>query len=573
MRPIVLLFKSLIPAHTRRLKTGKVVNVRQYTDKRTKRLEDDKTLDMFADEVTTPRQELIDEHKRLVDVLESPSRKDDKVEAKKQKEELEGYEGKPTDDTPQIDAMIARAKALGFDGIGIKASLELYRNGRNPGQGVTSREEGIASLERMLAAAEAKPAGTASGARMDLHRDGIDGEEIDYQSVPNGNSSFQYARGRTTEGGQVAIFRRRADERGTYGGWRWERDEAKPAPKVTAVTRGEDDPETALRATWTEQGVPKARQDELIAQIAGKAAPGAKVGPLTVGQPALKPAEVNGAKLKELIGSSLGLHEFDVEGGGKVKAEVKVTKRNGEVKTKYLHITAIQPSGAWVYYREQANGNFKEVASGRGTPPKVVSVKASKPKADAMAIGQRVTLARVRHDKYVGMSGHVAAHIKSRGIVKIALDNGEYYEALPANIDAIDDGVTGAGYAKVQADKAKREAAAKRREEWQEQARIEAEKQKNAAAKMADRVTSVMPGVPESDHKKIMNAVQRARRGNAGAHVVVSHYGHPFNYVDALPFNTLDAAQKYVGIKKDEDFRSKGTHGVFSPRAVSVKAA
>ena len=50
MSPIVLLFKSLIPAHTRRLKTGKVVNVRQYTDKRTKRLEDDKTLDMFADD-------------------------------------------------------------------------------------------------------------------------------------------------------------------------------------------------------------------------------------------------------------------------------------------------------------------------------------------------------------------------------------------------------------------------------------------------------------------------------------------------------------------------------------------
>lgn len=95
MNPIVLLFKSLIPAHTRRLRTGKVINVRQYTDKRTKRLEDDQTLDMFADEVTTPRKELIDEHKRLVDVLESPSRKDDKVEAKKQKEELEEYEAKP----------------------------------------------------------------------------------------------------------------------------------------------------------------------------------------------------------------------------------------------------------------------------------------------------------------------------------------------------------------------------------------------------------------------------------------------------------------------------------------------
>ena len=93
---ILVLFKSLVPAHTRRLKTGKVVRVRQYRNKVNKRPdEDDRTRDMFADDtVAEPRQDLIAEHKRLVDVLESPSHKDDKVEAKKQKEELEGYEGK-----------------------------------------------------------------------------------------------------------------------------------------------------------------------------------------------------------------------------------------------------------------------------------------------------------------------------------------------------------------------------------------------------------------------------------------------------------------------------------------------
>lgn len=438
MSPIVLLFKSLIPAHTRRLKTGKVVNVRQYTDKRTKRLEDDKTLDMFADDdtITTPRQEMIDEHKRLVDVLESPSRKDDKVEAKKQKEELAGYEGKGESDTKAGMTPMDAAKYLkdvvyslgNLDGMTDSAQLAMSSNLGKSGRDTLLMEAFNISRE------EAHDINNRLDDRKPNKLRAVDMEDA-FKIFPGLQKIIDQG---------IADGKRRDERRASL--------RAKPAddtPKIEA-----------------------------------------------------KPAE---AKAKPA--------------------------------------------------------------------PKVVSVKASKPKADAMAIGQRVTLARARHDKYVGMSGHVAAHIKSRGTVKIALDNGEYYEALPANIDAIDDGVTGAGYAKVQADKAKREAAAKRREERQEQARIEAEKQKNAAAKMADRVTSVMPGVPESDHKKIMNAVQRARRGNAGAHVVVSHYGHPFNYVDALPFNTLDAAQKYVGIKKDEDFRSKGTHGVFSPKVVSVKSA
>jgi hypothetical protein len=45
--------------------------------------------------------------------------------------------------------------------------------------------------------------------------------------VPNGNDAFQYAKGRTEEGGSVAVYRRRADERGSYGGWRWEADTGK----------------------------------------------------------------------------------------------------------------------------------------------------------------------------------------------------------------------------------------------------------------------------------------------------------------------------------------------------------
>lgn len=161
---ILVLFKSLVPAHTRRLKTGKVVRVRQYRNKVNKRPdEDDRTRDMFADDtVAEPRQDLIAEHKRLVDVLESPSHKDDKVEAKKQAEELREYEGESTNDDERLHQLIARAKALGAQGgaPGIAATLKGYIGGKNPAGVVISRSEGIAALEGMLATAEvkAKPA-------------------------------------------------------------------------------------------------------------------------------------------------------------------------------------------------------------------------------------------------------------------------------------------------------------------------------------------------------------------------------------------------------------------------------
>lgn len=93
----ILFLKSLIPAHTRHLKTGKVVRVQQYSNKVNKQSGgDDRTLDMFSgDTITEPRKELVAEHKRLVGVLESPSHADDKAEARKQAGELAEYETKP----------------------------------------------------------------------------------------------------------------------------------------------------------------------------------------------------------------------------------------------------------------------------------------------------------------------------------------------------------------------------------------------------------------------------------------------------------------------------------------------
>lgn len=85
----------------------------------------------------------------------------------------------------------------------------------------------------------------------------------------------------------------------------------------------------------------------------------------------LKRGEVNAQRIKQLIGNRLGLHEFDVEDGGKVKAEIKVTTRNGEVQTKYLHVTTIHPNGAWRYFREQPDGTLKVIASGKDDAPEL----------------------------------------------------------------------------------------------------------------------------------------------------------------------------------------------------------
>ncbi len=44
----------------------------------------------------------------------------------------------------------------------------------------------------------------------------------------------------------------------------------------------DDDPEKKLRDLWTRKGVPKERQDEMIAETTAKAQPGAQVGPFTI---------------------------------------------------------------------------------------------------------------------------------------------------------------------------------------------------------------------------------------------------------------------------------------------------
>lgn len=79
----------------------------------------------------------------------------------------------------------------------------------------------------------------------------------------------------------------------------------------------------------------------------------------------IKARDLTFAKIKELIGPSLSLHEFDVDNGFEIKAQVKTTTRNGLVKTAYLHVTLIHPNGHWEYYRENAKGIFNRINYGR----------------------------------------------------------------------------------------------------------------------------------------------------------------------------------------------------------------
>lgn len=69
--------------------------------------------------------------------------------------------------------------------------------------------------------------------------------------------------------------------------------------EATAQERGEQkepSPEESLRELWTSQGVSKERQDELIAGITAKAAPGAEVGPFKIPENAPEAAQEAPAK-------------------------------------------------------------------------------------------------------------------------------------------------------------------------------------------------------------------------------------------------------------------------------------
>lgn len=82
--------------------------------------------------------ELIEEHKNLIKVLESKSHKDEKKEAKKQKKELQGYKKqKKTEDSKieksEDDGFDTISKAIEFDGKTYNFNVKQELKGENYG--------------------------------------------------------------------------------------------------------------------------------------------------------------------------------------------------------------------------------------------------------------------------------------------------------------------------------------------------------------------------------------------------------------------------------------------------------
>jgi hypothetical protein len=109
--PVVLFFKAHVGAY---LRGGKMVNVNGYQGRAARAVPSPGQLSLFGsnDHVTTPRAEMIAEHERLVDVLNSPSREDDKVEAKRQEKELAEYKQEVAKQPTKAQQTRARRKAV-----------------------------------------------------------------------------------------------------------------------------------------------------------------------------------------------------------------------------------------------------------------------------------------------------------------------------------------------------------------------------------------------------------------------------------------------------------------------------
>lgn len=98
MRRIILFLKAFNRGYTY-TRGGKVVRVEPFTDRRVKRAtasgkRDDRTGDLFGDAGPTidkPLQQLIDDHEKVINALESPSKAKREAAADEQKEHLADY--------------------------------------------------------------------------------------------------------------------------------------------------------------------------------------------------------------------------------------------------------------------------------------------------------------------------------------------------------------------------------------------------------------------------------------------------------------------------------------------------
>ena len=130
----------------------------------------------FIDKISIPKKEFVDEHKKLVSVLESPSKKDDKKEAKEQgaelNEVLKKKQGVPAGVNPEKhERCVKEVKAQGHDKSSAfaicnssmkKSFLEkLFKGGQGSGRhkNMTSQDHVKASEDHARQAGEAKTQG------------------------------------------------------------------------------------------------------------------------------------------------------------------------------------------------------------------------------------------------------------------------------------------------------------------------------------------------------------------------------------------------------------------------------
>lgn len=259
MLRVILLQKAYNPGYTY-LRNGKIVRVEAFFDRRVKRAtaaskRDGRTGDLFGDAGPTidkPLKELIDDHEKVIDALESPSKATRQAAADEQKEHLEAYR-------EQLDTA-AKVRL-------IEGSMDEFGGYEVGGKRYTGEDA------EMLVD-EAREIAFATGKRV---------EDALLQIVP-----------------------------------------------AEQLKGKQEDPAGELRALWDTQGVPKERQDALIAQIAGKAAPGAKVGPFEIaGSQDVQTAP----KL-----SARGMRAYEaLQAGGYFRKQLQAQYRGGEKFETRLH--------------------------------------------------------------------------------------------------------------------------------------------------------------------------------------------------------------------------------------------
>lgn len=351
----IVFFKSMVQPHLRRMKDGRVVPVGSYENNRSKHVEltaEEKARqgDLLAqgDTVTESRQEMIDEHEHLVDVLNSPSHKDDKAEAKKQAAELAEYKGEPR----------------------VKLSKDDIMNHDAYGSMFVEDEDG--------------------------NRFRIHSARQDYAVAHPVVDGYAQVSADT-----AVKFHLNSETASAYP----ERNHSQLYRKLTPSERGE----------------------KFSVQTLGKTNDGATQ---------LKASEVSFGDIKDKIGRSLAVHEWDVDNGGKVKAQVKVTTRGGEIKTAYLHVTVAQPNGKWKYYREQPDGSYKVVSAGQSGKPEELPSSSQAFDSDAWDKARDEKIAQSREAGYThldkleptveAMRGKRIQYVHDNGVTGVVrtVDNG-----------------------------------------------------------------------------------------------------------------------------------------------------